>query len=88
MEQAHKVGGSQCRVVCELEKQTRTAVGEMVYGSLFVFEIVNLTTALSELHFGRPRIYSISVMERARKVGGSQEQGQCFASSHNTDLVW
>ena len=27
-------------------------------------------------------------MERARKVGGSQDRAQCFASSHNTDLVW
>ena len=52
MERARKVGGSQRRVVCEFEKQTRTSVGELVYGSLFVIEIVKLTSALIELHFG------------------------------------
>ena len=84
MERACKVGGSKHRVVCKFEKQTWTSVGEIVYGSLFVFEIVNFDQA----PLWRPRIYAISVMEQARKVGGSQDQAQCFASSHNTDLVW
>ena len=52
MERARKVGGSQRRVVCEFEKQTPTSAGELVYGSLFVIEIVKLTSALIELHFG------------------------------------
>ena len=39
-------------VVCEFEKQTRTSVGEIVCESLFVLEIVNLTSGLIELLFG------------------------------------
>ena len=60
---------------CSRVRIRRTSVGEIVYESLFVLEIVNSTSVAQKT-------------KMIRKVGGSKDRAQLFASSHNTDLGW